>query len=172
MTGRTLDAIKGLNYPKESLQVVVADDSSDETRALIDSKVEALESSGITPLVSRRETRDGFKSVALNHAAPFLNGEYVLLLDSDSTVTPNVLSRGLAAFGLDPKMGFVSFRVGQYNRGQSLITRLFALQQDQGDTITKMGSYSLDAPYSFQGIHFDVNTSPTTGWVLDQRFDS
>jgi len=149
--GRTLDAIKDLNYPKEKLQVVVADDSSDETRALIDLKVEALESSGITALVSRRETRDGFKSGALNHAAPFLNGEYVLLLDSDSTVTPNVLSRGLAAFGLDPKIGFVSFRVGHYNRDQNLITRLFALQQDQGDTITKMGSYSLDAPYSFQG---------------------
>jgi len=49
--GRTLDAIKGLNYPKEKPQVVVADDSSDETRALIDSKVEALESSGITALV-------------------------------------------------------------------------------------------------------------------------
>src|SRR2546426_12049855 len=114
--GRTLDAIKDLNYPKEKLQVVVADDSSDETRALIDLKVEALESSGITALVSRRETRDGFKSGALNHAAPFLNGEDVLLLDSDSTVTPNVLSRGLAAFGLDPKIGFVSFRVGHYNR--------------------------------------------------------
>jgi len=49
--GRTLDAIKGLNYSKEKPQVVVADDSSDETRALIDSKVEALESSGITALV-------------------------------------------------------------------------------------------------------------------------
>src|SRR2546426_7526511 len=41
--GRTLDAIKDLNYPKEKLQVVVADDSSDETRALIDLKVEALD---------------------------------------------------------------------------------------------------------------------------------
>jgi cellulose synthase/poly-beta-1,6-N-acetylglucosamine synthase-like glycosyltransferase len=149
--GRTLDAIKGLNYPKEKLQVVVADDSSDETRALIDSKVEALKSAGITALVSKRETRDGFKSGALNYAAPLLNGEYVLLLDSDSIVTPNVLSRGLAAFGLDPRIGFVSFRVGHYNRDQNLITRLFALQQDQGDTIAKMGSYSLDAPYSFQG---------------------
>jgi len=149
--GRTLDAIKGLSYPKEKLQVIVADDSSDETRALIDSKIEELKSAGITALISRRETREGFKSGALNHAAPLLNGEYVLLLDSDSTVTPNVLSRGLAAFGLDPKIGFVSFRVGHYNRDQNLITRLFALQQDQGDTISKMGSYSLDAPYSFQG---------------------
>ena len=149
--GRTLETIKDLNYPKEKLQVVVADDSSDETRALVDSQVEALECYGITAVVSRRETRDGFKSGALNHAAPLLNGEYVLLLDSDSIVTPNVLSSGLAAFRLDPKIGFVSFRVGHYNRDQNLTTRLFALQQDQGDTITKMGSYALNAPYSFQG---------------------
>jgi len=149
--GRTLDAINSLNYPKEKLQVVVADDSSDETVAIIDSKVEMLESDGITALVSRRETRENFKSGALNHAAPLLTGDYVLLLDSDSTVTPTVLSRGLAAFGLDSKIGFVSLRVGHYNRDQNVITRLFALQQDQGDTITKMGSYAINAPYSFQG---------------------
>src|SRR4029077_12532954 len=140
-----------LSYPKEKLQIVVADDSTDETRALIHSKFAELKSAGITALVSRRETREGFKSGALNHAAPLLNGKYVLLLDSDSTVTPNVLSRGLVAFELDPKIGFVSFRVGHYNREQNLINRLFALQQDQGDTLSKMGSYSLDAPYSFQG---------------------
>src|SRR5437764_1280512 len=46
---------------------------------------------------------------------------------------------------------FVSFRVGHYNREQNLTTRLFALQLDQGDTVTKMGAYSIDSPYSFQG---------------------
>jgi cellulose synthase/poly-beta-1,6-N-acetylglucosamine synthase-like glycosyltransferase len=149
--GRTLDAMKCLDYPAGRLQVVVADDSTDETRNVIDKKLEELNSSGIMALVSRRNAREGFKSGALNHAAPLLRGEYVLLLDADSTVTPGSLSRGLAAFRLDPRIAFVSFRVGHYNREQNLITRLFALSQDQGDTITKMGSYILDAPYSFQG---------------------
>jgi len=149
--GRTLDAIKSLNYPTGKLQIVIADDSTDDTRSLIDQKVEELNFSGIVALVSRRDTREGFKSGALNHAAPLLRGEYVLLLDADSTVTPGSLSSGLAAFQLAPRIAFVSFRVGHYNREQNLITRLFALSQDQGDTITKMGSYALDAPYSFQG---------------------
>jgi cellulose synthase/poly-beta-1,6-N-acetylglucosamine synthase-like glycosyltransferase len=149
--GRTLDAIKSLDYPAGKLQIVVADDSTDDTKSVVDKKVEELNSSGIVALVSRRNTREGFKSGALNHAAPLLRGEYVLLLDADSTVTPGSLSRGLAAFRLDPRIAFVSFRVGHYNREQNLITRLFALSQDQGDTITKMGSYTLDAPYSFQG---------------------
>jgi cellulose synthase/poly-beta-1,6-N-acetylglucosamine synthase-like glycosyltransferase len=149
--GQTLDAVKSLDYPVGKLQVVVADDSTDDTRGVIDKKVEELNSSGLVALVSRRNNREGFKSGALNHAAPLLRGDYVLLLDADSTVAPASLSRGLAAFRLDPRIAFVSFRVGHYNREQNLITRLFALSQDQGDTITKMGSYTLDAPYSFQG---------------------
>jgi len=149
--GRTLDAVKSLDYPAGRLQVVVADDSTDDTRSVIDKKLEELKFSGIIAVVSRRNAREGFKSGALNHAAPLLRGEYVLLLDADSTVTSASLSRGLAAFRLDPKIAFVSFRVGHYNREQNLITRLYALSQDQGDTITKMGSYILDAPYSFQG---------------------
>jgi cellulose synthase/poly-beta-1,6-N-acetylglucosamine synthase-like glycosyltransferase len=149
--GRTLDAIRSLEYPVGKLQVVVADDSTDDTRSVIDKNVGQLNFSGIVAIVSRRNTREGFKSGALNHAAPLLRGDYVLLLDADSTVTPGSLSKGLEAFRLDPRIAFVSFRVGHYNRTQNLITRLFALSQDQGDTITKMGSYALDAPYSFQG---------------------
>ncbi len=149
--GRTLDAVKDLDYPIGKLQVVVADDSTDDTRSVIDKKIEELNLSGIIGVVSRRNSREGFKSGALNHAVPLLRGEYVLLLDADSTVTPGSLSKGLAAFRLDPRIAFVSFRVGHYNREQNLITRLFALSQDQGDMITKMGSYNLDAPYSFQG---------------------
>jgi cellulose synthase/poly-beta-1,6-N-acetylglucosamine synthase-like glycosyltransferase len=148
---KTLEAITGLDYPKELIQVVVADDSTDETRELIDQKIGKLNASGISALISRRETREGFKSGALNRAAKSLTGDYVLLLDADSTVTSNALSRALPLFKMSPKIAFVSFRVGHYNREQNLITRLFALQQDQGDTINKMGSYSIDAPFSFQG---------------------
>ena len=148
---RTLDALTRLEYPRERLQVIVADDSTDETVEIIDQKINELNSLGINARVSRRENRDGFKSGALNHAAPLLNGDYTLLLDADSSVTPSILSRGLSAFRVDPKIGFVSFRVGHYNREQNLITKLFALQQDQGDTISKMGAYAINAPFSYQG---------------------
>ncbi|TMH94767.1 glycosyltransferase, partial [Candidatus Bathyarchaeota archaeon] len=98
--GRTLDTIKSLDYPARKIQVIIADDSTDDTTNVIDKKVGELNSSGIVTLVSRRNNREGFKSGALNHAAPLLRGEYVLLLDADSTVTPGSLSRGLAAFRL------------------------------------------------------------------------
>lgn len=154
----TLDAITKIDYPREKLQVVVADDSTDETTGIIDQKVQELKSLGIDAGVSRREGRDGFKSGALNHAAPLLDGDYTLLLDADSRVTFSTLSNGLSAFTAVPQVGFVSFRVGHYNREQNLITKLFAVQQDVSDTISKMGAFSINAPFSFQGGFTLVST--------------
>ncbi len=151
VVSKTLDAIRTFDYPRSQLQVVVADDSTDETRELIDAKIRELKSSGISAQVSRRETREGFKSAALNKAAPLLEGEYVLLLDADSTVTPDVVSKGIAVLQDHPGASFVSYRVGHYNRNQNIITRLFALSLDLGDTLTKMGSYRINGPFSFQG---------------------
>ena len=151
VVANTLDALKLLDYPRDKLRVVVADDSTDETVEVIDRKVMELIQLGIESVVSRRNDRTGFKSGAMDQAAPLLKGEWVLLLDADSTVSPSVLKRGLGAASQDRRIGFVSFRVGHYNREQNLTTRLFALQLDQGDTVAKMGSYAIDAPYSFQG---------------------
>ncbi len=151
VVSRTLDALKDLDYSRDKLQVIVADDSTDETRGIIDSKLDELHKLGIETLVSRRENREDYKSGALNKAAGLLDGEYVLLLDADSTVTPQVLKRGLAALTSTPDTAFVSYRVGHYDREQNLTTRLFALTLDLGDTLNKMGSYAINAPFSFQG---------------------
>lgn len=171
---RTLEELTKLEYPQEKLQVVIADDSTDETIGIIDQKVQELKSLGIDIRISRRETRDGFKSGALNQAATLLNGDYTLLLDADSNVTPSVLSKGLSAFQLVPKVGFVSFRVGHYNREQNLITKLFAVQQDISDTISKMGAFSINAPFSFQGGFTLVSTSLLRKvglWTKDSTVD-
>ena len=155
---RTLEALTKLEYPRDKLQVIVADDSTDDTVGIIDQKLSELNLLGIDAVASRRENREGFKSGALNRAAPLLRGDYALLLDADSTVTSSVLLEGLSAFHVDPKIGFVSFRVGHYNREQNLITKLFALQQDLGDTISKMGAYRINAPFSYQGGFTLVST--------------
>lgn len=148
---RTLNAVKDLDYPRSQLQVVIADDSTDETRRVIDDKVEELKQAGIRAVVSRRATRENFKQGALNKSMDLVEGEYVLLLDADSTVTPKVLTKGLAALETHRDAAFVSYRVGHYNRNQNLITRIYALTLDMGDLVSKMGSYIVNTPFSFQG---------------------
>jgi len=148
---RTLDAVKQIDYPKDKLQVVVADDSDDQTVDVIDAKVRELNGLGISTTVSRRPTREHFKCGALNKAMERVVGEFVLLLDADSIVPPDVLSKGIAAVESHPRASFAAFRYGHYNRNDNMITRLFALSQDIGDTLSKMGAYKIDAPFSFQG---------------------
>ncbi len=45
---RSLEAMKQLDYPKEKLQVVIADDSNDQTVEIIDEKVRDLNAAGIS----------------------------------------------------------------------------------------------------------------------------
>jgi cellulose synthase/poly-beta-1,6-N-acetylglucosamine synthase-like glycosyltransferase len=149
--GRSLDAMKNLDYPKDRLQVVVADDSSDQTTELIDEKVRELNLAGINSTISRRSNREFFKCGALNKAMEGVVGDYVLLLDADSLVPPDIITKGIDAMDKHPKTSFVSYRYGHYNRDHNLVTQLFALNQDIGDTLSKMGAYKVDAPFSYQG---------------------
>jgi cellulose synthase/poly-beta-1,6-N-acetylglucosamine synthase-like glycosyltransferase len=155
---RSLEAVKQLNYPKDRIQVVVADDSSDQTTTIIDRKVQELQRSGIRAVVSRRPSREFFKCGALNTAMNHVDGEYVLLLDADSLVSPDVLTKGIETLESHPRTAFVSYRYGHYNRDYNMVTKLFALTQDIGDTISKMGAYQIDAPFSYQGGQTLVRT--------------
>ena len=171
---RSLDAMKGLDYPKDKLQVVVADDSNDQTVQIIDEKVADLNRSGIRAMVSRRPSRESFKCGALNKAMERVEGEYVLLLDADSIVTPDVITKGIDTMDKHPRAAFVSFRYGHYNRNYNLVTQLFALSQDIGDTLSKMGGYRIDAPFSLQGGFALVRTKDLKdigGWTNQRIAD-
>jgi len=165
---RSLEAMEKLDYPKDKIQVVVADDSTDETVHIIDDSVRELNRIGIRAVVSRRPTRENFKCGALNKAMTYITGDYVLLLDADSIVAPDVLTKGIHAMETHPNTGFVSFRYGHYNRDQNMITQLFAMAQDLADTTSKMGAYLVDAPFSSQGGFTLVRTKDLReigGWT-------
>ena len=171
---RSLDAVKNLDYPKDRIQVIVADDSNDQTTSIIDAKVQDLNRSGIRTLVSRRPTREFFKCGALNKALGLVDGEYVLLLDADSMVSPDVLTKGIDTIESHPRAAFVSYRYGHYNRDYNMVTKLFALTQDIGDTISKMGAYQIDAPFSAQGGQTLVRTKDLRdagGWTNQRIAD-
>ena len=171
---RSLDAIKHLDYPKDRIQVVVADDSNDQTTSIIDAKVRDMNDSGIQTVVSRRPSREFFKCGALNKALEQVKGEYVLLLDADSMVSPDVLTKGIDTIESHPGAAFVSYRYGHYNRDYNMVTKLFALTQDIGDTISKMGSYRIDAPFSAQGGQTLVRTKDLRdvgGWTNQRIAD-
>ena len=110
--GRSLEAMEKLDYPKDKIQVVVADDSTDDTIRLIDDKVSELNRLGIDAIVSRRPTRENFKCGALNKAMNYVTGDYILLLDADSIIPPDILSKGIDAMEMhsDAVFRFIPLR--------------------------------------------------------------
>ncbi len=165
---RSLEAMEKLDYPKDKIQVVVVDDSTDETVQIIDDKVSELNRLGIDAIVSRRPTRENYKCGALNKAMNYVTGDYVLLLDADSIIPPDILSKGIHAMETHSNAAFVSFRYGHYNRDQNMVTKLFAMAQDLADTTSKMGAYLVDAPFSSQGGFTLVRTKDLReigGWT-------
>lgn len=146
----TLSTLGSLHYPPEKIQVVIADDSTDETVQIVDRIAASMARGGSVVEVSRRSGRTGFKAGALNLAAKKLIGDYVLLIDADSRVSTQSLMDGLASL-VGSDLSFVSFRVGHYNRESNLVTRAFALFQDTVDGLQKMGASELALPFSMQG---------------------
>ncbi|MGB6220729.1 glycosyltransferase [Haloferula sp.] len=119
---RVIRAVATFDYPPGKHQIQVLDDSTDETRELVDRVAKNLRAEGIWIDVSRREKRHGYKAGALADAMPEAKGEFIAIFDSDFVPEPDFLKRMLPHIQ-DPKTGLVQARWTHLNRERSLLTR-------------------------------------------------
>lgn len=119
---RLLGAVGALDYPRELLQVQVVDDSTDETRELVDRIAARMRARGTRVEVCRRTEATGFKGGALAEAMPAARGEFIALFDADFLPRPDFLRRTLPSFA-DPRVGCVQARWEHVNAGYSLFTQ-------------------------------------------------
>ncbi|MCC6407171.1 MAG: glycosyltransferase [Planctomycetes bacterium] len=122
VVARLIRSIGALDYPRERLEVQVLDDSTDETREIVDREVAELVARGIDAHVVRRADRRGFKAGALDHGLARAKGELVCIFDADFTPASDFLLALVGHFG-DPKVGMVQARWGHENRESSTLTR-------------------------------------------------
>ena len=122
---RLLGAVGALDYPRELLQVQVVDDSTDDTRELVDRIAARMRKRGIRVDVCRRAEATGFKGGALAAAMPTARGEFIALFDADFLPRPDFLRRTLPSFA-DPRVGCVQTRWEHVNAGYSLFTQVQA----------------------------------------------
>ncbi|MGC8850581.1 MAG: glycosyltransferase, partial [Candidatus Bathyarchaeia archaeon] len=71
VVSRLLKSVAELQWPRDRLEVLVLDDSTDETSSIIDSEVARLRSEGLNIQVLRRGNRKGFKAGALQNALKY-----------------------------------------------------------------------------------------------------
>jgi len=101
---RLLHAATQLDYPIESLQIQVLDDSTDDTYALVARLVDKYKSRGINIELIHRVDRTGYKAGALNHGLKTATGELIAIFDADFVPKPDWLKRTAPSFQ-NPKLG-------------------------------------------------------------------
>jgi cellulose synthase/poly-beta-1,6-N-acetylglucosamine synthase-like glycosyltransferase len=116
---KTLKGATTQKYPQHKYEVLVIDDSTN------------LELAHSTEIIAKkygaknihRTSRRGFKAGALNAGMKIAQGEYLLLLDSESTTPSDALQKLVPDFLFDPHLGYMQCLTVTTNHNENLITR-------------------------------------------------
>lgn len=126
---RIIDATCRIDYPRESLEIQVLDDSTDETVEIARSAVDYWRACGINIHYIHRTNREGYKAGALANGLRTATGEFVLIFDADFLPTRRIIQDTIDYF-TDPRVGMVQVRWEHLNRDQSLLTKTQAILLD------------------------------------------
>ncbi|MCO5168707.1 MAG: glycosyltransferase [Planctomycetes bacterium] len=164
-----VEAVARFDYPRDRFEVQVLDDSSDETRDLLDRAAETLRTEGLDVRVVRRPSRTGYKAGALAHGLTLARGELMAIFDADFVPPPDFLGRAVAHFG-HPSVGLVQARWDHANRGRSLLTRVQALLLDGHFLVEQEARHRSGRPFNFNGTAGVLRRSAIEaagGWASD-----
>jgi glycosyltransferase involved in cell wall biosynthesis len=126
------------------------DDSTDETRDVIDQIVQCLKNRGYNISVIRRPDRVGYKAGALQNGLLLSDAEYIAIFDADFIPPPDFLLKSLAFFVRRPKLGFVQGRWSHLNQDASLLTKVQSIGID--------GHFMIEqAARSWNGLFMNFN---------------
>jgi cellulose synthase/poly-beta-1,6-N-acetylglucosamine synthase-like glycosyltransferase len=124
---RLLEACVNLDYPRDKLEIVVVDDSSDGTTKIareFESKHPSL------VRVFHREERSGFKAGALQIALRNSSGEFIALFDADYVPPRNFLKKMIPHLYVDEKVAFAQSRWSYLDGQFSWIAKAISLAID------------------------------------------
>jgi cellulose synthase/poly-beta-1,6-N-acetylglucosamine synthase-like glycosyltransferase len=148
---RAIDAIVGLEYPRDKLQIQVLDDSSDETARLAEARAALHRERGVDVHVVSRPSREGFKAGALGWAMSHARGEFIAIFDADFCPKPDFLLRTIPHLLADPELGVIQARWSHINGGYSLLTRVQALALDGHFVVEQTARSCSGLPMHFNG---------------------
>lgn len=120
---RLIQSAAAVDYPKDRFEIQVVDDSTDETRALVDEAVAQLRKEGVDISVHRRADRKDFKAGALARAMDSATGEFIAIFDSDFLVPSQFLKHTVSLIDGRPEVACVQGRWGHLNVSENWLTR-------------------------------------------------
>jgi cellulose synthase/poly-beta-1,6-N-acetylglucosamine synthase-like glycosyltransferase len=135
---RLIDSVSSFDYPKDKFEIQILDDSTDETSALIENKLEKLKGTGLNIFHIVRKNRVGYKAGALANGLNIARGELVAIFDADFIPSPDFLLKTVPYFR-DTRLGVVQTKWQHINENYSLLTSLQAFGLDAHFNIEQSG---------------------------------
>ena len=126
---RLVDAVCNLDYPKDQMNIMVLDDSDDDTVDLLEKTINYYKTQGFQIEHVRRGTRKGYKAGALKYAMEITDSELVAIFDADFIPPTWFLKKAIPHFS-KPNIGLIQCRWGHLNENYSTITQVQALSLD------------------------------------------
>lgn len=127
---QAIDALCSLDWPPERLEVMVVDDSTDETSAIAQRQVDLWARRGCNVRVLHRADRTGFKAGALQAALQATDATCIAIFDVDYRPKPSFLKKCMNVLMADSRLAFVQARIDFRNRDQNWLTRAQGLELD------------------------------------------
>ena len=147
---RLVDAVAAFDWPRESLEIQILDDSTDDTVERVAALVARWRHKGFRIEQVRRDRRTGYKGGALREGLPLASGDFVAVFDADFLPPPDFLTGTIPHFE-DPRVGMVQTRWGHLNEDYSLLTRVQAVALDGHFLIEQTARNRSGAYINFNG---------------------
>lgn len=132
---RLIDSVCRLRYPHNLLEILVLDDSSDETSELAGARVHHYATQGVPVRLLRRPHRKQYKAGNLRYGIEHSKGELFAIFDADFVPPADFLLRTVPCFR-DERLGFLQTGIGFENRDHSFLTRFQAMEMGHQQYVT------------------------------------
>ena len=132
---KLLLAVCALDYPRDRLEILVLDDSTDETYALVEGMLPRFLEEGVNIRHLRRESRTGYKAGNLTFGLSKAKGEFIAIFDADCLPPSDFLLRAMPCFD-DEKVGFLQTGIRYVNENASFLTRFQAMEAGHKESVT------------------------------------
>jgi cellulose synthase/poly-beta-1,6-N-acetylglucosamine synthase-like glycosyltransferase len=148
---RAIDALSKLDWPADSIEIMVLDDSTDETGAIAAARVAFWAAKGIRIQHIRRTDRTGYKAGALAEAFDRTEAPFIAVFDVDYTPERNFLKKTIPTLLAEPRAAFVQARLDFHNRDQNSLTRAQAFELDTFLAYEQAARNWAGVPMTFNG---------------------
>lgn len=127
---RVIEAAAAMDYPAGRHEIQVLDDSTDDTRAVVDRVCAELRAKGIDAKAIRRPRRTHYKAGALAYGLRSASGDFIAIFDADFIPARDFLRRMIPLIATQPDACCAQARWGHLNAEENWLTEGIALGID------------------------------------------